>query len=243
MPASYGLGLCALRGSLYSASATLPPGFPLTGGEPNLSLTFMNNTVSPSGALIPHAETIAPPNITTPTWTSTSTSILIVVDIDAPVNNTRVQVLHFLSSGVTLSPDNRTLVIPSSSEAGWVQPSPSAGDIAHAYTVLLFAQPDDFRVPEEFQRVLQTRIPFNVSAFVGAAKLGEPVAANWFSVQNVSATATATATASFAPLAGMATGGVKGNPAEFTGGAVEMGSQCAWVMDGAVVAGLVGMVL
>lgn len=195
-------------------------------------------------------DTANPPTIKTPTWTTSSNGIIMMVDTDVPRNGNRVQLLHWLVSGVTLSQsDNSTLIIPSEAEASYRQPSPPVGDSPHAYTILLFPQPDDFDVPSQFQDVLQTRVFFDAKGFADAAGFGEPVAANYIRVQNTSGTPTQ----SFPPAAGSATAtgvGTGGNgsntsvPAPFPGGAAGLGDR-AWVagIGTAVVAGLMGFFL
>ncbi|PVH96670.1 PEBP-like protein [Periconia macrospinosa] len=201
------LALSALSGL---ASSTLAPNFPLSGGTTDLNLTFGTNNVSPPGELIPRADTVNPPNITSPVWTSAGRGVVLIVDTDVPRNNTRLQLLHYLASNVTLSRDNKTLVLPpvASTEASYRQPSPPAGDIAHAYTVLLFTQPSNFSIPSAFRQVLIDRAPFNVSAFALATGLGNPLAANYFRVQNTTGTATTT----FPPPASTPTNGTSGRP-------------------------------
>jgi hypothetical protein len=107
---------------------------------------------------------------------------------------------------VTLASGNDTaLVIPPESQAlaEYRQPSPPVGDVAHAYTALLFAQPANFSVPAQFNDVLQSRVFFDTKAFVEAAGLQSPIAANYFRVQNTSGTATQ----SFPPPASTPTNG------------------------------------
>ncbi|KAF1956559.1 PEBP-like protein, partial [Byssothecium circinans] len=174
--------------------ATVAPNFPVAGG-PDLTLSFGSNNVSPPGELIPRAETVNAPTITTPTWSNaTARGVVLIVDSDVPRNNTRVQLLHYLASNVAIGSDGRTLTLSAnaSTEASYRQPNPPVGDTAHAYTVLLFAQPANFSIPAAFRQVLTDRVPFNTSAFVAAARLGSPIAANYFRVQNTTGTATTT---------------------------------------------------
>lgn len=169
-----------------------------------------------------------------------------IVDSDVPRNNTRIQLLHYLASNVTLSPrDNRTLVLPpvASTEASYLQPSPPVGDVAHAYTVLLFTQPSNFSIPAAFRQVLTDRAPFNVSAFRLAAGLENPIAANYFRVQNTTGTATTT----FPPPASTPTNGTSGRPSAsaFPGAAATVDGEKAWLMamGGLALAGAMGFVL
>ncbi|KAF2121748.1 phosphatidylethanolamine-binding protein [Lophiotrema nucula] len=181
------LGVSAIAGAL----ADTGPGFPVQVG-PTLNVTFGGNNVSPAGELIPRADTASPPNVTTPVFTSAGKAVLFMVDSDVPRNGTRVELLHWLISNVTLAGDNQTLSFSGEGEAPYLQPSPPVGDTPHAYTLVLFPQPDNFTVPSQFNDVLESRVFFNISNFVAAAGLSNPLAGNYIRVQNVSGTATQT---------------------------------------------------
>lgn len=143
-----------------------------------------------------------------------------MVDSDVPRNGTRVELLHWLVSNVTVT-DNATLTFPTPGEASYRPPTPPGGDVPHAYTFILYEQPDNFSIPEEFTDVLQTRVFFNTSAFVAAAGLSEPaVAANWIQVQNLTGTATTTFPPPRATGNGTATdGSPSATPSQFPGAA------------------------
>ncbi|KAF2685510.1 PEBP-like protein [Lentithecium fluviatile CBS 122367] len=217
--------VCTLAALFDAATGVTAPNFPVAGGNANLTLAFGNNTVSPPGELLPRA----------------GIAIILLVDTDVPRNGTRVQLLHWMIGNVTLSSSGSELVIPpeSAALATYRQPSPPIGDVAHAYTALLFAQPDNFSVPAQFTDVLQSRVFFDTAAFVEAAGLGSPIAANYFRVQNTSGTATQ----SFPPPASTPTNGTT-PPAQFPGGAVMVGER-AWLIGvgTAVVAGLIAVLL
>ena len=104
-----------------------------------------------------------------------------------------MQLLHWLASNVTLAPGNSSaLVVPVPSEADYLQPSPPVGDVPHAYTFILFEQPEGFSISETFPDT-NARIGFNVSEFVSSHGLSQPaLAANYIRVQNLTGTATTT---------------------------------------------------
>jgi hypothetical protein len=163
-----------------------------------------------------------------------------------PRNGTRVQLLHWMIGNVTVASGNdSTLVFPPESQAlaEYLQPSPPVGDVSHAYTALLFAQPANFSVPAQFNDVLQSRVFFDTAAFVQAAGLQSPLAANYFRVQNVSGTATQ----SFPPPASTPTNGsmTPSEPPEQSSlGAGTFGVKAWFVGAGtAVVAGLFAVLL
>ncbi|KAF2444222.1 PEBP-like protein [Karstenula rhodostoma CBS 690.94] len=224
------------------ASATVAPGFPVK-GSPDLNVTWANNNVSPTGELLSLADTAeAPSQISAPVWTQGGHAVLMLVDLDVPRNNTRVQLLHWLTANVTMpSTDTQTLKLedPSKDLAPYRRPSPPLHDIPHKYTLLLFAQPENFTVPARFKSLLQSRVGWDTAAFVNATGLGNALAADWIRVQNTgnetlnaTASSSATSTASSAPTS---------TSTDYTGmaGAVE---PRAW-MGAALVAGLMAVLL
>ncbi|CAI6338982.1 unnamed protein product [Periconia digitata] len=106
------------------ATAAYPPDFPVVGNTPDLNLTFGTNNVSPPGELIPRAasfflyitngwlDTLNLPTITSPAWGSANRAVVVIVDTDVPRNGTRVQLLHYLATNVTMESGNRTLILP-----------------------------------------------------------------------------------------------------------------------------------
>ncbi|ORY12032.1 phosphatidylethanolamine-binding protein, partial [Clohesyomyces aquaticus] len=199
--------------------AQTAPGFPLQGVSQTLNVSYGSNVVSPPGELIPRPEVANPPTISSPTFTPAGKAVLFMVDTDVPRNGTRIQLLHWLVSNVTLSAGNGTsgaLSIPSTAEATYRQPSPPVGDIPHHYTFVLYPQPADFAVPAQFTDILQTRAGFNFSAFVAAAGLSNPLAANYIQVQNLTGVSgTATTFPPPAPTVSPTSSG----PAQFPGAA------------------------
>ncbi|KAF2751855.1 PEBP-like protein [Sporormia fimetaria CBS 119925] len=239
------LAVAALQ-SIVNAQAA--PGFPFQVEEgQTLEIVYGENYVEPAGELMPRADLLEAPTISAPGLTTTGTGILLMVDSDVPRNGTRVELLHWLASGVTLSSDS-PLTIPEG-EAPYRPPNPPVGDTPHAYTFILFEQPDDFSVPEEFTDVLESRVFFNTSAFVQAAGLQQPaLAANYLQVQNLTGTPTTT----FPPPRATATNGTgagggngtetpAGTPEPFPGVAAGL-DRGVWMGAGiAVVAGVLAI--
>jgi phosphatidylethanolamine-binding protein len=163
-----------------------------------------------------------------------------MVDIDVPMNGTRVEVLHWFLSNATLTGTNNQTSLNGTADALYYPPSPPAGDVAHNYNFVLFEQPDDFAVPEQFKGVLETRLFFNTSEFVKAAGLSKPIAANYMQVQN----RTGTPTTTFPPP--RATNGTSpgvspsSSTAPFPGGAPAVALGGAF-WGGVVAAGMVGI--
>lgn len=104
-----------------------------------------------------------------------------MVDLDVPRQNTRVTNLHWLAPNVDVS--KAQAVVPNTTTAAYLQPSPPKGDTAHRYVFLMYAQQANFSVPAQFSNVQANRIGFDVNAFAKASGLGAPVAANFIMVQ------------------------------------------------------------
>jgi hypothetical protein len=118
-----------------------------------------------------------------------------MVDLDVPLNGSRVQLLHWMAANVTLASSNSsgaTLLNVPAGVVPYIQPSPPVGDVPHAYTFVLFSQPANFSIPAQYAGLAQNRIAFNTSQFLKDAGLGQPLAANYMRVQNLTGTPTRT---------------------------------------------------
>ncbi|KAL3417983.1 hypothetical protein PVAG01_10993 [Phlyctema vagabunda] len=193
--------LLAVATLLCTALAQTPAGFAPTTNK-KLGLTAGGIEVSP-GLLIPRAQTASPPTISAPSNSNASTYALFMIDIDLPINNTRVTLLHWFQPDLVV--DSAGTLVPSNTNASgpgaaYLQPNPPAGDIAHRYTFVLYEQPSTFSVPAAFAAInppanVPARGGFSVAAFAAAADLGEPISGNFWTVQNTTVTATGAATA------------------------------------------------
>ncbi|KAF9731593.1 hypothetical protein PMIN06_010606 [Paraphaeosphaeria minitans] len=217
------------------ASATVAPGFPVQANA-DLNVTWANNNVNAPGELLSLADTaFAPSQISAPVWTPGGHAILMLVDLDVPRNSTRVQFLHWLTANVTMpSTDTQTLKLenPSKDLAPYLRPAPPLHDIPHKYTLLLFAQPENFTVPARFKSLLKSRVGWDTAAFVNATGLGSALGADWIRVQNTGNETMANATASATPTA---------TPTNYAGVA-GVTEPRAW-MGALVVAGLIAVFL
>ncbi|ERF73984.1 hypothetical protein EPUS_03798 [Endocarpon pusillum Z07020] len=176
------------------AFAQTPNGVEPSVQTPLTVLYPRNITVSPPGVLLQRADTQVAPTLTAPTGTPTDrTYLVIMMDLDVPRNG-GTTLLHWLQTDFTLS----------------LSPPPGT---PHRYVFWMFAQPDEFAVPESFSNVNPPasntdRIGFNLTDFVAAAGLDAPLAGNYFTVVNSSATASSTGSAS-----------ATSSPAQYTGSA------------------------
>lgn len=110
-------------------------------------------------------------------------------------DNGTVDALQMLQTDLTLSStkNNNTNFYALTSDkapvAPYIAPDPIVGPATHHYTLLLFRQPDNFSIPEEFRDAMPldpknytNRIGFALPEFVRQAWLEQPVAAMYFDV-------------------------------------------------------------
>lgn len=120
---------------------------------------------------------------------------LIMVDPDAstPEDPSRRFILHWLAPNVTQTQATtgaRQLRPPSAAGTGvqdfvpYNPPTPGNTSSAHRYILYAFQQPATFAVPSAFTGLAggQNRSNFNLTAFLGAAGLARPAAAEYFYV-------------------------------------------------------------
>jgi phosphatidylethanolamine-binding protein len=112
-----------------------------------------------------------------------------MIDLDVPRNDTTVPFLHWYQPDYTLHTKTGKLSPPKSSKlpkAEYYGPSPPPGP-EHRYVELLFNQPSGYEFPADFKKYLgkesSARVGFEIKDFVKAAKLEDPIAGNWFLVQ------------------------------------------------------------
>jgi hypothetical protein len=121
--------------------------------------------------------------------------MLIMLDLDTPLGDTRVSSLHWLVTGLAPSstsptPENPANLTLPNSAVEYQQPAPPIGDVAHTYAFYLIAPvPASFNVP---QSVTGSRTPFDLAGFLKDAELGEEsvIARNHFRVRNLKGTPT-----------------------------------------------------
>ncbi|PVH92222.1 PEBP-like protein [Periconia macrospinosa] len=196
-------------------------GFPVQTVD-TLEVVFEDHVVNPPGELIPRALTANPPTIYTPTFPQGGTGLVLMVDQTVPINQNsplrspRVSLIHWLAPNVTLPENNlnNSLSITNPGPNGpgitYLQPTAPVGDIAHKYNILLFTQPPGFKIPPPWNNITEVgqRFYFNITAFTDAAGLSQPLAANYFEVQQLANSTGVTGTASStAPAMGYPTAG------------------------------------
>lgn len=168
------------------------------------------------------------------------------MDLDVPRNGSRIQLVHWIATNVTIgSRDNTTNASPltiGNSPVPYLQPSPPVGDVPHSYNVVVFPQSANFSIPAKYSNLTNTRVPFNVSEFVRDTGLGAPIAGSYFQVQNL----TGSATTSFPPARSpTSTPGSNDGPVESPGAAGQLSAGGAlWFgLTTAVIAGAAAVLL
>lgn len=152
-----------------------------------------------------------------------------MIDLDVMSNGTTTTILHWLQSDFILSPERVLTPGPTNSSLGppYFGPAPPPGN-PHRYTFLLFSQPEDFTIPESFSNLnpptgITDLFGFNITSFVAATGLDDPLAGNYFRVVNTTGTPTGTPS-------GTASG--TGTPAQTSPAQFEGGSTALKVFSG-----------
>jgi phosphatidylethanolamine-binding protein len=144
--------------------------------------------------------------------------MVFMIDQDVPRNGTTFTLLHWFQTSLHRSMDNASLThtmvdngMPTIEGAPYIPPTPPGGSGPHRYNFLLYAQPANFSLPEQYASInppadTSARIGFNLTAFASAAGLDAPVAANYLRVLNgteaeTSSAETMTGTVGVAPTA------------------------------------------
>lgn len=133
------------------------------------------------------AETKPVPILQT-TLPCTTPYLLLTIDPDVQYGTTSTVVLHWLQS---LQANCLTGLLYENSriekKAEYIPPQPPKRS-HHRYVFLLFAQPDNYHLPECYEHILpatkEARVGFDPKRFIEVMGLGSPVAGNWFYVEN-----------------------------------------------------------
>lgn len=160
--------------------------------------------VSPPGILIPRANVLTAPTAYLPSNVPANGSyVLFLIDIDVPRNGSKVNLLHWFQPNLVGEPsvlvrDNTTVGASTAVGAAYIPPTPPGGSGPHRYNFLLFAQPAGWSVPSSYLSInppanSSARVGFNITAFVAASGLGEPIAGNYLQVLNGTAAETSSA--------------------------------------------------
>ncbi|PVH99266.1 PEBP-like protein [Periconia macrospinosa] len=174
------------------AQAQTPQGFKPE-VKNKLDVMFNSTMVSKPGQLLSKAETASAPQIAASSSMvdSSKSYVFVMLDLDVPAaqgNATRRVLLHAMETG--FKPTSQKIagnaVLLASTEKGpasYIPPGPPATDtIPHRYVQMLFEQPQTLAVQASDFANMQARINFDITSFAEKNKLGEPMAANFFTV-------------------------------------------------------------
>jgi hypothetical protein len=156
-----------------------------------------------------------------------------MIDLDVPQNDHRTTLLHWLVTDIDIS--RTPASVSTAGGAPYLQPNPPAGDSAHRYVFLLYAQPDGFAIPSKYSSIIPpqnttARIGFDLNTFVTDTSLKAPLAANYITVQS---TQSANVSTTFPPAGGATGSSTTGGTVVATGsGASSTGAAATTLPNG-----------
>ncbi|KAG4028561.1 hypothetical protein MFRU_020g00050 [Monilinia fructicola] len=135
---------------------------------------------------LPRALAQSAPEISYAVPDPSSTYIVVMLDLDAPFPSLGVlgPILHWIQPGFKAGPDN-VLTSDAPFVANYIGPAPPPGSGPHRYSFYLFEQPEDFdgnKYAPAGGKPLSNwfRMRYDLDNWQKTAKLGEPLAANYF---------------------------------------------------------------
>ncbi|KAF2021326.1 PEBP-like protein [Aaosphaeria arxii CBS 175.79] len=234
------------------ARAQTPQGF-TPSVNTKLDVFFNSTSVATPGQRLKKATTASQPQLALPATANVSSSdsyIFVMIDLDVPPaegQTTRRTILHAMitdfkaTSQAVGSSGSRLLASQEKGPAAYIGPSPPATDSTpHRYVELLFQQPaQELSVSEADFEDIQSRIGFEIEQFAQQNGLGEPLAANFFTVSGQPGGGASGTAGSFGTATG--SGGIVRNtlaPEEFEGraGRVDFSLGFAGLVGGLVLA-------
>jgi len=135
---------------------------------------------------IPRAEAQSAPSISYAVPDPSATYMVVALDLDAPFPSFGVlgPILHWIQPGFKAGPDN-VLTPNEPFVANYIGPAPPPGSSPHRYSFFLFEQPKDFdgsKYAPAGGKPLSNwhRMRYDLDVWQKTAKLGEPLATNYF---------------------------------------------------------------
>lgn len=175
----------------------------MTGRHTSLELNWelkahLSNSVSHVDDADHHAVPASQPDVGLASIAGSPTNqtyLVMMTDPDAPspTNRSSSDIIHWLAPNQQLTQTSNssssvlpyTLVNTTENVVPYARSRPPVTSTAHRYMQWLFVQPPDFAIPEAFSGYnAMNRSLFNLTEFISAAGLGNPVAANYFLCSN-----------------------------------------------------------
>ncbi|KAJ3565269.1 hypothetical protein NP233_g7736 [Leucocoprinus birnbaumii] len=158
----------------------------LSSFQPNavLNINFGQGNIQP-GQMFTKEQVGSAPTLTVQSSSSLSGNYLLAM-IDADVPNSKPAQgdnRHWLVRGVTVGQDSVVSNASATVTTRYWGPWPAAGSGPHRYVVMLYAQPDNFAPPSDFTGSDLPVAPMDWNAYVTDSHLGNLVAANYFQVE------------------------------------------------------------
>lgn len=194
--------------SLLPSALAIPPedfGFPSAPNDTALGVAFTtanNVTIVREAALYGVDTPASPPTLAVDTglyrslaqYTGAYLVLMVDPDVPTPTNPTSRFLLHWLApnfrpagaapSALRALPGT-VLTNRTANTVSYRRPSPGTTSDAHRYILYAFAQPANFSIPPAFTNFTDAnRAGFNLTRFVAQARLGAPLAAQYFFVSN-----------------------------------------------------------
>nr|ULT85517.1 maleidride PEBP type 1 [Wicklowia aquatica] len=170
----------------WLATAQTPPGFSPS-CEKTLDVTYPDNLPVSPGRLLHRSDVIDPPTLKPTFLQPDLTYIIFLIDPDVIQSGNATTILHWYQPDYRISSSTGFFIPPTTKGAEYVGSQPPSGS-KHRYVFLLFEQPPSYVFPQCFESIFPVMVPtragFDIELFMRVAGLDDPVAANWFAVEN-----------------------------------------------------------
>ncbi|CAG8409264.1 unnamed protein product [Penicillium salamii] len=152
-----------------------------------LTMTIGKHENVQPGARLPRKDAQDPPKLSFTGAKPDTKYVVVSLDIDAPFPSFGVlgPILHWIQSDVKVT-ESFALEFDAPFIANWIGPAPPPGSAPHRYIFFLYEQPDSFdlkdHAPADGKALSNwNRMRYDLDAWAEQAKLGPPVAFNYFS--------------------------------------------------------------
>ncbi|KAM0147350.1 hypothetical protein ACHAQE_004925 [Botrytis cinerea] len=150
-----------------------------------LGVIYNTAAITPKQYL-PRSEAQTAPKLSFAVPNPSSTYLIVMLDLDAPFPSLQLlgPILHWIQPGYKADA-NGVLTTDDPFVANYIGPAPPPGSSPHRYSFYLFEQPEDFdgrKYAPAGGKPLSNwyRMRYDLDSWQKTARLGEPVAANYF---------------------------------------------------------------